>query len=131
MTTFNQTITNSLNMFGPQDTNNWGVLVWGIDNWAYGAFDLPVTFYKVIFETMALDDSITTLFDAGMLINNSITLTGDMTDEYLIDRNGYYQVFDGGRNAETRPLTGYNSLSDTVTSYTQTADPGTSYTQIN
>lgn len=118
-------------MFGPQETNKWGAFVWGVDNWAYSQFDLPVTLDKVVANSIGSTSVIVTLLDIGVMIGNEMFLTGNMYDETVTDQNGYYRAFGYSRNAENRPLTGYNSLSDITTSYTLTVDPGTSYTQIN
>ncbi len=131
MTTFNKTITNSVNLFGPQDTNKWGAMTWGVDNWAYSQFDLPTIIEKLITNSLSLD-SLIDVFDNHLItIDNAMILSGDMYVESLIDSNGYYKVFGVDTNAENRPLTSYNNLSDPATSYATLVDPGTTYTQIN
>ncbi len=131
MTTFNQTITNSVNLFGPQDTNKWGAMIWGVDAWAYSQFDLPTSIEKLITNSLSLSDAVTTIVEHLITVTNSLSLTGDMYVESLIDSNGYYKVFGVDTNAENRPLTSYNNLSDPATSYATLVDPGTTYTQIN
>ena len=132
MTTFNVTLNNSVNLFGPQETNKWGSFIWGVDAWAYSQFDLAVTLNKLIENSLASDSTIVTLLDVGVLIENSMAIVVDMYDEAVIDSNGFYQVYGASsRNAENRPLTSYNNTSDITTSYTIAAEAGTSYTQVN
>jgi hypothetical protein len=131
MTTFNQTITNSLNLFGPQDTNKWGEMIWGIDNWAYSQFDLPIVIVKLIDNTMLLDNTVETLYDVGVLLENSLALTNNMTDEYLSDENGWLTFFGNSTNAENRALTSYNRVTGQATAYTSVPRSTTSYTTSN
>lgn len=128
MTTFNQTVTNTLNLFGPQDTNKWGVMVWGVDNWAYSSIDLPIIDYKLIDNTMTLDSSVTTLLELISVITNSLSLDVDMTDEEVFDGAGYNRLFGNQANAENRPLTSYTNIADQTSVYTSVPRPTTSYT---
>lgn len=128
MTAFNQTITNALNLFGPQATNQWGVMVWGVDNWAYSSFDLPVVLDKAIGNSLSLTDVIETLHDIGILMEETLTLDVDMSDEGLSDAAGYMRLFGNVANAENRALTSYTNITDQASAYTSVPRPVTSYT---
>jgi len=52
MTAFTQTIVNSMNMFGGGLTSQWGVMVWGEDNWGEN-FPLIFSVQKVVSESLS------------------------------------------------------------------------------
>lgn len=131
MATYFVTVNNSLNVFGPQDTNRWNEITWGVDLWGYGQDDLRTLVAKPIEEALSLASEISTVLIYFKTLSNTLSLDVDMFDESLIEENGYYRVFGVTGNNETRPLTSYNETSDITTSYTTAADVTTSYTQIN
>jgi hypothetical protein len=127
MTNFAITINNSLNLFGPQDTNKWGAMVWG-DNWAYSSVDLPVTVTKFLDNTMTLTGLVEIQKETVLLINNTLSLLVDMSDERITDQNGFARLFGDAENAENRALTGYTIVADQASAYTSVPRSTTSYT---
>lgn len=130
MATFTITVNNSLNLFGPEDSNKWGGIVWGEDNWGYGDVDLTTKIFKVLENSLSLDSIISTLVIRFINVTNTLSIDVDMGSEEIREPNGYYRILGSGQNAETRPLTSYNELSDIVTSYSAAADITTIYTEI-
>lgn len=123
------TISNGLNFFGPQPTNNWGSVVWGVDSWAYSSHDLPTIDIKSILNSLSLSNLTTTLLDLRRTITNSISIAGDMTLESLIDAAGYSRIFGESANAEDRPNTGYTKLSDQTAAFIQLPETSTTWTR--
>lgn len=128
MTTFNKTITNQINVFGPQATNMWGVFVWGVDNWAYSSFDLPVYVTKEIDNIQTLVDDWSTTLSQFMNLAETISVAVDMGSEEIIDQNGFIRLFGNQENAENRALTSYTNVADQATAYTSVSRSVTSYT---
>ena len=115
MANFSKTITNTLNIFGAGKASRWGEFIWGSDAWGSG--EVVKTPLKLSQETLFLSGD-NNQYQTIKNIAENITVTGDMSDEALIDPNGYYIVFQETANAENRPNTGYNSISQSVNSYT-------------
>lgn len=124
MTTFNQTITNSLALLGSEPTNVWGTMTWG-QNWAIGDIDLVTTTIKVIGESLTLDSSVSA--SPIKVISNSILFSGDMSLENVVDTAGWYTVFGSSTNAESRPLTSFTSITTGSGTYTSIANAGTTW----
>lgn len=123
------TVSNSLNVFGNKKTSRWNSMVWGTGKWGYGDFDLITTVYKVISDTVTLSGA-GLIFDATKITESSMVVSGNLTNEMLIDSNGYNHVFDIDKNAENRPLTSYTSLNTGSATYSTQADPSTTWTSI-
>lgn len=110
MADFVKTITNRINLFGIDNPNKWGTMLWG-DNWGYGNNDLIIVFNKYLSETITLTDSLSLSIGFSRTFTNSVLLTGDMSFEGVSDPAGYNRVFGDSTNAENRPLSSYNSYS--------------------
>lgn len=128
MADFNITISNTLNVFGPQKTSRWNSMVWGTGFWGYGDFDLITTIDKVITNSLSLSGANLTL-NPTKVISNSIAVSGDMLSENISDSAGYNLIFGSSKNAESRPLTSYTSIDSGTATYTQVASPGTTWSE--
>lgn len=126
MANLTKTVSNSLRVFGPADTNNWGEMLWG-DNWAYDGSDLVTSTRKVIAYSLGLSQTLATQIDYHLTVSNTLSLSGDMARESLTDQNGYDYYFPD-ENAEHRPSSGYTSIADTDTTYSPVSEPSTSWT---
>lgn len=124
MTTFNQTITNSLALLGSEPTNKWGTMTWG-QKWAIGDIDLVTTTIKVIGESLTLDSSVSA--SPIKVISNSILFSGDMSLENVVDTAGWYRIFGTSSNAENRPATSFTSITTGSGTYTSIANAGTTW----
>lgn len=129
MADFVKTISNNLNLFGPDRPNFWGSAVLGQDNWGYGNNDLITVTYKVIGEVLSLADTLAISIGYIRTFTASLTLTAYMTDERLLDAAGYAYVFGTSANAENRPLTGYNRSTDITTTFTTLTNTTTTWTR--
>jgi hypothetical protein len=122
MVDYNQTISESINVWGLSPTNKWGEATWGSSVWAF-TDNGPITdTYKV------LSDSISTV-DVGLLsagfnrtISEVIEVLSSMDEIRLTDKAGYNLVFRGSTTNLTHKL---NS------SYTKASSPVTVYTDIS
>lgn len=128
MADFVKTISNNLNLFGPDRPNLWGTVLWG-QNWGYGNNDLIASVFKVISESLALTDSLSLSIGYIRTFSATIVVTGDMTEERLLDAAGYQFVFGVSGNAENRPLTSYNRATDYTTTFTTLTNTTTTWTR--
>jgi hypothetical protein len=127
MADFVKTITNNLNIFGIDQPNKWGSMVWGRDNWGFGQNDLIVTVFKLLTNSITLTDTTTLSIGYIRTFSLSLSVSADMSDERIFDRAGYAYVFGASANAESRPLTSYNSYSSPVASFTSVSNTSTTW----
>lgn len=116
MADFTKTVSNGLRLFGPSPTNNWGTMLWG-QNWAYGDVDFITAIAKTLSNSFVLSNTVSLQANFFPTISNSISVSGDLIMEGLIDSNGYNYFFPD-ENGENRPNTSYNMIVDTATSFT-------------
>lgn len=126
MADYNQTISNTMGLFGGSETEMWGVMVWGVDNWGDSG-ELRTTVTKGISAgSIGLSDSIGKTPKIGVV--NSLVTVGDMYLERLDDGSGYSYVFTGNTtDAESRVATAYTADTDAATEYTAESDVGTDW----
>lgn len=120
MADFTQTISNSLNVFGLEGSTLWGAATWGTDLWGQGSttalnIDKPLTS-----ETLTLTEDLQTEVVYNAILENSISIALDLTDETLQDSAGYYYVF-------TKPTTDADDRS--LATYTEASSPTTTWTE--
>lgn len=94
MADLSQTISNSLNLFGPAPSNKWNAYNWNAFVWGEGTADLAVTALKVLSESLTLSDSINK--SQAHVIENTLSPTSDVSLIYHRDSAGYFHVFPGG-----------------------------------
>jgi hypothetical protein len=128
MSDYTKTITNSVRVFGGASTDKWNSMTWGTNYWAFGDLNVVLGVGKVISESISLSDSLAK--SPTKVIAVSVSVAGDMSSETKQDSAGYYFVFGTGTNAENRPMTSYNQVSDNTTSFTSLADTSTSWSQV-
>lgn len=129
MADFSTNINNSVNLFGPQDTNKWGAITWGVHAWGYGKADLDASLNKLIANSLSLTNTVSTDLNIGANISNSLSISGDLYSEYLQDSAGYFYATGNGSNLENRVFTSYNSLTDITTSFTTQPSVGTTWSE--
>jgi hypothetical protein len=122
------TISNNLNVFGIDQTDNWGTMLWG-DNWGYGDNTLIKAVDKFLTETLSLADSISLETTFNLMISEAMTISGDMYDERITDTNNYNKVFGSSDNAENSPMTGYARGSGSSPTYATVSTPSTTWTE--
>lgn len=99
------TITDQIVVLGPSRTNLWGEFVWGVDQWGNDP-DLFTSVEKVLFNDIALDQTITGFDVAKTTSLGEISGTFEMSSENLKDGVGYYYVFTKPETeAENRAIT--------------------------
>lgn len=121
MTAWNQTISNTVSVYGIEPPNLWGVIVWGVDNWGFGSTPLIVKPISVYAESEAPTNS-SPLTNPKILYGESESPTYGHTRESLGDGGGFLYVFNlPTSNAENRGTTSFScgaAASDTWTSGT-------------
>lgn len=96
MADYNKTITNHINVFGPESTNTWGGswgATWGSFLWGYGNVGLVTLVQKLISEAVVTTDLLTISAYFYQSISNGFAVAGDMGSETLTDGSGYSYVF--------------------------------------
>jgi hypothetical protein len=148
MANYNITISNSLNTFGLAPSDKWNDWNWNAFKWGEGTEDLQV-FINLIVNTSALaptsdmyfrfmhmldigSTALTSAIDAylytGISISNSLSITGDMLSETLMDSAGYNYVFSGQTtNAEDRFSPTYASQTANTTTWASAAASSTTW----
>ena len=131
MANYSVTISNTVNVFGPESTNKWGGswgAVWGNFLWGYGNSDLDTRVVKLLEESLSLTDSVTVSVYFYKVISETLNPTTDMGSETLQDGSGYYYVFpDNTTDAENRDFPTWAEGSVTAQSFTCQAVGGTSW----
>ena len=117
MTDFTISISNSIQLFGAADTENWGTLVWGTDNWASDD-DLEFSVEKPIDNSATIADGVSSNFTKDT-IANSVSLSGGPTSLMLSDAAGYNLIY---------PSNTSNALTVISTDYSPVSTPGDSFT---
>ena len=134
MAALTQTVVNTMVVYGMAPTNQWGVMVWGENNWG-GAAEFPQTVYKVLSDSQVMTvgyvkdvtHTIGEILTFGDLFaklstttfTDTLVLTGDVTSMVQCDANGYKYIF-------TKPTT--NKDLDVVTAYSAVANSSDIYT---
>jgi hypothetical protein len=121
------TISNNLNVFGIDQTDDWGTMLWG-DNWGYGSNTLIKAVDKFLSETLTLTDATSPETSFNVSLFETLTLSGDMYDERITDTNNYNKVFGSSDNAEDSPKTAYADSDGSSPTYTATSTPSTTWT---
>lgn len=125
MADFTQTVLNQFELFGGEPPNLWGTLVWGTDNWGYGA-DVIVEIGKVLEDSVTLSDSVLKGFEFD--IDDSLSLSSALPDRTLVDAAGFYHVFRGNvTDADDSVSTDFTEVTTSGTSWTAEAEPSTSW----
>lgn len=122
MADFTKTISNSLNVFGLEQTTKWGTVVGGTGFWGYGTETTALGFEKNISESVTVSNSVA--IEAGMFltISNTVTLDSETTDQTLKESAGYSYVFlRPSLDADERNLSAFESVSRASTSWAATS----------
>lgn len=122
------TISNRLNVFGIDQTDNWGTMLWG-QKWGYGSNTLIKAVDKVLANSVTLTDSLSKETGFNKTISETMSVTGDMYDERIADTNNYTKVFGTSNNAEDAPRTSYSDSDGSVPTYTTVSTPSTTWTE--
>ena len=127
MADLSQTVTNSLNLFGPAPSDKWNAYNWNAFIWGEGTAPLVKVPFKVLSETVTLTDS--TAKVPSRVIENTLSPTTSVTLENLTDGEGYYHVFPGGVTDGTdRVATTWSDGSSTSPSWSQGTASSTVWT---
>lgn len=126
MADFTKTISNALSLFGSEQTDNWGSMLWG-EKWAFGSEELAVSVGKLLSNSLSFDSTTSVLKDIAFTISNTLTLVGDMGSQ-ILSTGSWSKIWGSSSNAESRPLTSYTS-SNIETTYTAVTDITTSWTE--
>lgn len=131
MADFNITISNSLNVFGPEGTNRWGGAwgnEWGAFLWGYGNVDLDTRVRKLISESLTPTDYFEISVYFYKVISETLEPTADMGSESLQDGSGYYYVFpDNTTEGENRDFPSWSEGSTSTQSFTCQAAGSTTW----
>lgn len=117
------TITNYLTLLGGDLTSNWGVLVWGVDQW--GSSQQVVEDVGKLISNDLTSNSAISQKDADKLVSNNLAIDTDIVSEYLT--NGiWYTVFPGNvTNANSQINTRYASGGAGTGTYSMVTSPTT------
>lgn len=125
MADLSQTITNSLNVFGPAPSNKWAAYNWNAFKWGEGTTDLAVSVLKVLSESITPSDVFTK--SQVHTIANTLSPTSDMTSESVLN-GGYYRLFPGSAtNGENRVDSSWSGGSSSSPSWSQGTASSTSW----
>jgi hypothetical protein len=129
MADFVKTITNQLNLFGIDIPNKWGVMLWG-ENWGYGNGEIVQIVYKNLSEALSMADAVFPQATYNRTFVQTLTVSGEMVYEGLIDPNGYNVVFVSSANAESRSLTSYTVIDVSDVTFTTQVNTQTTWTLV-
>ena len=90
MSDYSMTISNSIDCFGGGESTKWDGFNWGEDYWGESINGMIFEFQKVIFESQTLSDSFSLQANYNKTIQESLTLTGETTDEMLYEGEWAY-----------------------------------------
>jgi hypothetical protein len=128
------TISEELNVFGPQVANRWGFVTLGTDNWGYGA-RLDTKFFQNTGDSPSLSEVIG--FDEAWVIKlqkvigESFSLSGALNDINLRDGEGYYYNFPLPTvDAEDQDETAFTQVAATSTSWAAASSTSTDWDDI-
>ena len=128
MAALTTTISESMNVFGPEPTNKWGTVLWG-ENWGIGDEDLETNVFKTQAETVSISDSITKVFNQVRSFSESFGVSDSLQDLNLRDSSGYYRNFTlPTDDAEDRAGTSYSTVASPGSSWTEASEPSTDWT---
>lgn len=129
MTDHTITITNEINVYGPEPTQKWGSMVWGVNLWGYENIDLYVSVFKPIAETIYCDSD--AIKKACKYISNNFSVDADMSSEGLSDQNGWDYLFvDNTTEGENRDFSTYTDVSSNTASYTDLTATSTTWSNV-
>ena len=132
MAVLTKTISNSINVFGLEETSKYGVAVYGADTYGTGGIDLPLVVIKAIQNTLNAATAQQKLFikyytNAVSLTDtvskteyrttsNNISVTNELTDIYKKVGDWYYVWPTGVTNFVDRSVASWSesSISETV-----------------
>lgn len=117
-----------IRVFGLEQTNNWGTLVWGTDKWGNGN-NVIKAFDKVVEETIGIDDQWSNAFDLVFSFEETIPIADELDNVEITDSAGYKRVFQDSTDATESPETSYTNTSNTSSSYTRVTTPSTTWTE--
>lgn len=126
MADFTKTIQMSVEVL--QQPNLWGTMIWGTDDWGYGA-SLNLEIGKLISESIDSNDTMSK--DVGKVLTaEAIASTFEMTDEEITDPAGYNRVFTTPTvEAESRQFSTFTETAAPTTTWTEGTEPTTDWTE--
>ena len=146
MTDFTITISNTMNVFGISPTNQWGVMVWGIDNW--GPSEI---FQKDVFKVVVDAQAMTTAYikDITHTITNTLSfidaiakiptvtfsdtlnLSGNTPTIVEYDGNNYQYIWTKPTvNVDLKVISSYSSTVNASDTYSGTVNTSTTWTEL-
>tara|TARA_R110000868_G_scaffold9394_1_gene46905 strand:- start:9866 stop:10303 length:438 start_codon:yes stop_codon:yes gene_type:complete len=144
MANFSITVTNTLDFFGPANTDLWNAFTWGAANWGENA-DFGTVVTKVVDSTVSPDsdqvkyvlhgiDLGSTAIDSNIISYFSITITNDLTlvidmySETIKDGAGYNYLYPSDvTNAEDRDIPTWTSSGNNSTTWTPASNNSTTW----
>ncbi len=133
MADFTTTINESLFVYGVEDTNKWGTMLWS-DKWAFGNADLLTNYYQVLDDsgavnTISLSDSVSDL-SVFKVISETMTFADEFNEIHLKDAAGFSYTFTlPTDDIEDQASTSYSVVSEPSTSWSSSAEPSTTWSE--
>ncbi len=128
MADLTQNISNTVNAFGGSPTTNWNDFNWGEANWGEGTKDLILDITKLI--TNSQGSTTTVRVDFTKVYGNTLSPTGDLTEQQLLDGSGYNYVFKKPTtDGEDRNLTSWTSEAGATSTWTCAAASSDSWSE--
>lgn len=126
MATFNVTVSNTLNVLGPDPTSMWGSMVWGTDDWG-STGDSYFTIIKYLGNSVSLSSTVSAGRIIAKQVSNTISCVADANLVGLLDAAGYYYNEKDGPDPDDRYFPTYTEDTDPSTTYTQASNPSTDW----
>ena len=118
MADLSKTITNSLNLFGSEETNKWNVYNWNAFNWGEGSEDQDTIIGKWLdAETITFDSSVAVAYT--LTIGNTLVMTSDRSDANLFSGDWNYVTRDGTTDFDDQANTTWAEDSDESETWTE------------
>ena len=129
MADFTQTVTNTIQVFGSADTENWNEIVWGTDNWAADD-DMEFEITKLLANTVSATADLT--FHAEHIFAAAVTATVVSTNVTLTlqDSNGYSYVFPSDTTNGSEISSGvFTNVTNASDGFSPVADASTTWSE--
>lgn len=117
----------TIHVFGLEQTNNWGSMLWG-ENWGDGP-EIFKDIGKVLEEDIGSSDEVEFALGINFTFDESVGATDALEDLTITDSKGYTQVFLDTTDAAAAAMTTYSEASAAGSSYTKVTNPSTTWTE--
>jgi hypothetical protein len=129
-------------MFGLEETNRWGSMVWGVDSWGWDA-TLPWNLRKLVSTTLTVNSDMSKFSiikgisdylnfstqvsknSTRYFRNNTMTVSGGLAAVYWLNNGWYYAV--DGINATNWNTTNYTETSTAVSTWSSVGPATTTW----